>query len=81
MFPNISSENPLLDPAEGAAPAGDVVLEHGEVGGVGSDPERAAADGERGNPDADGQGSCGRRRRGQVLQLDYRLPPETQTQL
>lgn len=59
ILPNTSSQNSFLDPAEGATTVGDVVLEHREVGGVGSDPEGAATDRERRNPDPNGQGSSG----------------------
>lgn len=77
-----SSDHPLVDSAAGASSVGeDVVLEDGEVGRVGVESERAAAEGERRCPAANSEGSSGSGQSADGLsQLDRRLPAETQTQ-
>lgn len=71
-----------MDRAAGAGAEGqDVVLEDREHSGVGAEPERAAADGERRRPAADHQDGFGRGQQfAGLLQLDRGLHAETRAQ-
>ena len=78
-LPDVSSDHPLVDPAAGASPVEqEVVLEDGEVGGVGDESEGAAAECERIHAAADGEEGSGREQSAdRLVQLGRRLPAET----
>ena len=80
-FPHAACDHPLLDSAAAASLVGeDVVLGDGQVGGVGVESERAAAERERRRAAADGEGGAESRQPGAVLQLGGGLPADARTQ-